>query len=378
MPQSIGTRKMSRKNTDSDQNVEHSSPGAQEPSTSSLESLMSGLQSNSLFREYENVVGRFQSNGSDVNANNENTGVVGESSEMPERQQSDEARLERSKDFTYDSNTKEKSRDTKPSLTMLKEAVPRPELVEWWDVDAKDPALLYALKSAPGAVPVPSTWQGRHESSNTRAQRPYRLPDNIKETGIMMLRDVVAEDSDTLRQKTRERVQPKLGRLDMDYRKLHAAFFGSQTKPSLSEYGQTSGQDSPFPFNPDLRPGNLSEKLRSALGLRPDALPPWAASVKKNPNKSWPSKDKPQNLGKRWGEMILDFDEDEPDIEYQEDEDLNSTPDEEDVVPARKANESEILEEAPNMPAARQELYREVTTTTGGSSYLGPVSKYSL
>ncbi len=35
----------------------------------------------------------------------------------------------------------------------------------------------------------------------------------------------------------RERVRPKLGRIDIDYQKLHDAFFRWQTKPKLSILG---------------------------------------------------------------------------------------------------------------------------------------------
>jgi splicing factor 3B subunit 2 len=42
----------------------------------------------------------------------------------------------------------------------------------------------------------------------------------------------------SLKQKTRERVQPKMGKIDIDYQKLHDAFFRYQTKPSMSKFGE--------------------------------------------------------------------------------------------------------------------------------------------
>ncbi len=42
----------------------------------------------------------------------------------------------------------------------------------------------------------------------------------------------------TLKQKTRERVQPKMGKIDIDYQKLHDAFFKFQAKPSMSRFGE--------------------------------------------------------------------------------------------------------------------------------------------
>ena len=49
----------------------------------------------------------------------------------------------------------------------------------------------------------------------------------------------MADTDKTLKAKTRERVQPKLGRMDIDCQKLHDAFFKFQTKPPLSGYGET-------------------------------------------------------------------------------------------------------------------------------------------
>jgi splicing factor 3B subunit 2 len=56
---------------------------------------------------------------------------------------------------------------------------------------------------------------------------PFRLPDFIKKTGIMEMREALQdkEDSKTLKAKMRERVRPKMGKIDIDYQKLHDAFF---------------------------------------------------------------------------------------------------------------------------------------------------------
>ncbi len=62
----------------------------------------------------------------------------------------------------------------------------------------------------------------------------------IADTGIGEQRDAVKakEATQTLKQKTRERVQPKMGKIDIDYQKLHDAFFKFQTKPSMSKFGE--------------------------------------------------------------------------------------------------------------------------------------------
>ena len=40
-----------------------------------------------------------------------------------------------------------------------------------------------------------------------------------------------------LKAKMRQRVRPKLGKIDIDYQKLHDAFFRYQTKPKMSRHG---------------------------------------------------------------------------------------------------------------------------------------------
>jgi len=46
------------------------------------------------------------------------------------------------------------------------------------------------------------------------------------------------EDASKLKSKMRERMQPKMGKLDIDYQKLHDAFFRFQTKPRLTQHGE--------------------------------------------------------------------------------------------------------------------------------------------
>ena len=40
-----------------------------------------------------------------------------------------------------------------------------------------------------------------------------------------------------MKQKMREKVRPKMGKIDIDYQKLHDAFFRYQTKPSMGIHG---------------------------------------------------------------------------------------------------------------------------------------------
>lgn len=167
------------------------------------------------------------------------------------------------------------------SIAELKAIVRKPELVEWTDVNASDPKLLVAIKSQRNVVPVPTHWQLKREylSSKRGIEKPaFALPKFIQDTGIAEMRDTVLEKQaeQTLKQKQRERVQGKMGKLDIDYQKLYEAFFRHQTKPNLTRYGEVYYEGKEWETNlRHLRPGELSEELREALNMPPGAPPPW-------------------------------------------------------------------------------------------------------
>ncbi|EAZ63994.2 hypothetical protein PICST_28766 [Scheffersomyces stipitis CBS 6054] len=172
----------------------------------------------------------------------------------------------------------------KVPLASLKASTIRPQLVEWYDVDASDPFFLVALKTSPNAVQVPSHWSAKREylSSKKGIERlPFQLPKFITDTGIQDMRH---SDDQTLRQQQRDRVQPKMGRLDIDYQRLHDAFFKYQEKPRLLGFGDVyfEGREAADEYSNDLssiRPGKVSSELRKALGI-PEGAPPWISIMK--------------------------------------------------------------------------------------------------
>ena len=134
---------------------------------------------------------------------------------------------------------KKARRANKLTVAELKTLVDRPDVVEWTDVDAQDPKLLVYLKSYRNTIPVPAHWAFKRDYLATKRgveKGAFELPAFIRATGIMEMREVVREkeDGQKLRQKMRERVQPKMGKLDVDYQKLHDAFFKYQTKPVMT------------------------------------------------------------------------------------------------------------------------------------------------
>lgn len=193
------------------------------------------------------------------------------------------------------SKKKRKERD-KLSVAELKALVKKPELVDWTDTSASDPRLLVHIKSYRNVVPVPAHWSLKREylSSKRGVEKPpFSLPKFIKDTGIAEMRDAVLEKQNeaTLKQKQRDRVQPKMGKLDIDYQKLYEAFFRFQTKPELTRYGEVYYEGKEYETNlRHLRPGELSDELKEALNIPPGAPPPWLINQQRfGPPPSYPS-----------------------------------------------------------------------------------------
>ena len=129
------------------------------------------------------------------------------------------------------------------TVAELKQLVKKPDVVEWTDVTAADPRLLLHLKSYRNSVPVPAHWSAKRDYLQGKRgieKPPFQLPAYIADTGIATMRDAIKEKEAnmSLKAKTRERVQPKMGKMDIDYQKLHDAFFKFATKPVVTTFGE--------------------------------------------------------------------------------------------------------------------------------------------
>ncbi|VDM58957.1 unnamed protein product [Angiostrongylus costaricensis] len=188
-----------------------------------------------------------------------------------------------------------------PSIAKLKESTRRPDVVEWADVTSRDPFMLVALKSYRNTVPVPRHWNAKRKylSGKRGFERPpFELPDFIKRTGIQDMREALweKEENQNLKSKMRERARPKLGKIDIDYQKLHDAFFKWQTKPFMTMMGELYYEGKEVEtLMKDKKPGNLSDELRIALGMPvgPNAHkfpPPWLIAMQRyGPPPSYPN-----------------------------------------------------------------------------------------
>ncbi|KAI0244292.1 hypothetical protein L0F63_005460 [Massospora cicadina] len=176
------------------------------------------------------------------------------------------------------------------SISELKQRSKKPEVVEWVDVTASDPTLLVHLKSYRNSVPIPKHWsQKRKYLQGKRGieKPPFELPAFIRDTGIMEMRQAVKDKEDHARAKTkaRERVQPRMGKLDTSITSTHThthAFFRFQTKPYLTKFGELYYEGKEFETKlKEKKPGVLSENLKAALNIPPLAPPPWLINMQR-------------------------------------------------------------------------------------------------
>ena len=178
-------------------------------------------------------------------------------------------------------------------LADLKQLTPYPEVVESWDVTAKDPKLLVYFKSLKNTVPVPKHWAQKRkylQSKRGILRPPFQLPDYIEATGISTIRNINNQHK-PMSLKMRERMQPKLGRMDIDYQVLHDAFFKHQTKPQLSIHGEVYYENKEFENKmKKFQPGRISSQLRTALGISETGIPPFVANMQRyGPPPSYPN-----------------------------------------------------------------------------------------
>ena len=190
---------------------------------------------------------------------------------------------------------------TRLSVAELKQLVSRPDVVEMHDVTARDPKLLVQLKAHRNTVPVPRHWCFKRKYLQGKRgieKPPFDLPEFIKKTGIMEMRAALQEKEDqrTLKAKMRERSRPKLGKIDIDYQKLHDAFFKWQTKPRMTIHGDLYYEGKEFETRlKEKKPGDLSDELRTALGMPVGSNahkvpPPWLIAMQRyGPPPSYPN-----------------------------------------------------------------------------------------
>ncbi|XP_074343920.1 uncharacterized protein LOC141683128 [Apium graveolens] len=192
-------------------------------------------------------------------------------------------------------SNKQKKLQRRMKIGELKKISSRPHVVEVWDATAPDPKLLVYLKSYRNTVPVPRHWSQKRkflQGKRGMDKKPYELPDYIAETGIAKLRQayIEKEENKKLKQKQRDRVQGKKGKMDIDYEVLHDAFFKHMKKPPFTLHGDLYYEGKEFEVKlKERKPGMLSQELKEALGMEKGLPPPWLLNMQRHgPPPSYP------------------------------------------------------------------------------------------
>ncbi|KAH3682842.1 hypothetical protein WICPIJ_006181 [Wickerhamomyces pijperi] len=276
---------------------------ADEPSGKLFESEIDRLLDNPEFQQFKHVFDKFRTTVTEVQEELKDKGTLLESDDeaQGEIQRDTTADVEDAEDFKSKKEEKLSRRKVKQMnkipLAELKTMAKYPDIIQWYDADADDPLMNLALKQNKNSIPVPHHWQFKREYLVSRRgieREQFQLPQYILDTGILSMRDTTNEDDKTLKQKSREKVQPKMNRLDLDYKKLHDAFFKFQTKPRLYGYGDLfyEGKGSGSEAYKLAKYGDpISDDLKEALGLGItfDGVYPWISKMRTHgPPPSYP------------------------------------------------------------------------------------------
>jgi splicing factor 3B subunit 2 len=305
-PSEVGDSERESESPAPDDNTNNESQAAKPVELLTLDDISNQYNlDNPLFEQYKSIFEKFREPTEEEAATKdaEKPEIFYEDDDIPSEEDDGEPKISK----------KQRKQMNKLSVAQLKSLVQKPELVEWTDVSSTDPQLLIAIKGAKNVIPVPTHWSLKREYLSSKRgieKPPFALPKFIQETGIAEMRDAVLEKQAemTMRQKQRERVQGKLGKLDIDYSKLYDAFFRRQTKPELTRYGEVYYEGKEFETNlVNLKPGELSEELREALSMAPGHPPPWLINMQRfGPPPSYPSMrisgvNAPIPAGAAWG-----------------------------------------------------------------------------
>jgi len=204
-------------------------------------------------------------------------------------------------DETPKLSKKKLKRASRMEVAQLKQLVSRPDVVEMHDVNSRDPKLLVFLKAYKNTVPVPRHWCFKRKylaGKRGFIKPPFDLPDFIKATGIMEMRAAMQEkeESKAASAKARSKIRPKLGKVDIDYQKLHDAFFKYQTKPKMTIHGDLYYEGKEFEIKlKEKKPGDITDELLTALGMPTGPgkhliPPPWLIAMQRyGPPPSYPN-----------------------------------------------------------------------------------------
>ena len=239
------------------------------------------------YQEYAEILNKFNPFAAEKVEGGEDTQESEEKGEKEEKEDKDQKSVSK----------KQKKKEKRDKIEVLKLLSDRPDVVEIHDVNSTYPWLLVDLKAYRNTIPVPRHWSQRRKYLQGKRgieKPPFELPEFIRKTGIAELRQAVIEKEETqkLKQTARDRMQPKMGKIDIDYRVLYEAFFNYQTKPRLTGSGDLYYEGKEYEVDlKERKPGHLSKELRAALGMPEEGIfpPPWLTNMQRyGPPPSYP------------------------------------------------------------------------------------------
>lgn len=187
-----------------------------------------------------------------------------------------------------DMSKKKRRLNSRMSVAELKTLVKRPDVVELWDTTSTDPRLLVYLKAYRNTCLVPKHWSSKRKYMAGKRgveKPPFKLPEYIEATGIAKIRQAIMEKQAdmSMKQRSRERAHPKMGKLDIDYQVLHDAFFKYANKPKMTRHNDMYYEGKEYETKMlTKRPGQLSAALKEALGMEEEGHPPpWLINMQR-------------------------------------------------------------------------------------------------
>eukprot|EP00240_Pyramimonas_obovata_P000868 CAMPEP_0118934986 /NCGR_PEP_ID=MMETSP1169-20130426/14650_1 /TAXON_ID=36882 /ORGANISM="Pyramimonas obovata, Strain CCMP722" /LENGTH=574 /DNA_ID=CAMNT_0006877957 /DNA_START=33 /DNA_END=1757 /DNA_ORIENTATION=- len=260
-------------------------------------------EDNPIYEDFKNIFQKFAIGGEEQDED-EGEAADGDADDSAENKKEEKSGGKDDSDSDSDNELDEEGKLSKKKkkllrrmkIAELKRSCEKPEVVEIWDTTANDPELLVFLKAYRNTVPVPRHWcQKRKFLQGKRGieKPPWQLPDFIEATGIAKMRQAYQEkeDSKKLKQKQRDKMTPKIGKMDIDYQVLHDAFFRFQTKPKMTKVGDMYYEGKEFEAShANIKPGRLSQELKECLGMGSNAPPPWLIYMQRyGPPPSYPN-----------------------------------------------------------------------------------------
>jgi len=165
------------------------------------------------------------------------------------------------------------------SIFDLKLYAPKPDTVENCDISSANPKLLSVIKSLKNTIKVPANWKLRSSYNKSGGSQFYNLNDKMKSTGINKVRTY---DSVNKRKSKHDKTNPKIKKTGLKYEDLYNTILNSKDSffdqyLKLGEYFNRSTNKKIEKY----KPGVLSQRLRVALGMNDQDLPPFVLNMQR-------------------------------------------------------------------------------------------------